>query len=86
MNLDGTTLTLHWAARHGHAQAVTALISAETEPNAQRRDGGTPMDLAAENGHAQAVTTLLDAGAEPNARDKGGRTPRGYPTTAMTSR
>src|SRR5215510_3651753 len=60
---DGVT-ALHWAARHGDADLVTALVTAGANLRAETTFGGyTPLHLAAERGAAPIVKALLTAGA-----------------------
>src|SRR4029450_8632258 len=59
---DGVT-ALHWAARHGDAQLVTALVAAGANPRATTRFGAyTPLHLAAERGSAAIAKALVAAG------------------------
>jgi ankyrin repeat protein len=60
---DGMT-ALHWAAVHGDAVLVQALLHAGANVRATTRLGGyTPMHLASQAGAADAVKTLAAAGA-----------------------
>ena len=53
---------LHWAALHGHSQAVKALLRARAEPSHRAQDNRTPFDLAqATSGSQSAVAKLLQA-------------------------
>ena len=72
---DGVT-ALHWAARHGDAELVTALVAAGAT-RARRRSFGsyTPLHLAAERGSAPIAKALLEAGAPVDARTNTGATP-----------
>ena len=60
-------------AYSGRAPAVTALINAGADVNAQDDDGWTALVHAASGGHAQVVSLLLMAGADPNIRTRDGR-------------
>src|SRR5882672_8363441 len=72
---DGVT-ALHWAARHGDAELVTALVSAGASLRAETRFGAfTPLHLAAERGSAPIVKALVAAGAAVDARTTTGATP-----------
>lgn len=72
---DGVT-ALHWAARYGDADLVTALVAAGANARAVTTFGAyTPLHLAAERGSAAAVTALVRAGAMVDARTSTGATP-----------
>ena len=72
---DGVT-ALHWAARHGDAELVTALTAAGASARAATRFGSyTPLHLAAERGSAPIVKALVAAGATVDARTTTGATP-----------
>src|SRR5580765_6592143 len=72
---DGVT-ALHWAARHGDADMVTALVAAGANPRATTQFGSyTPLHLAAERGSAAIATALVAAGAPVDARTNTGATP-----------
>ncbi len=72
---DGVT-ALHWAARHGDADLVTALVAAGARPRAATRFGAyTPLHLAAERGSASIVKALVAAGAIVDAKTSTGATP-----------
>ena len=53
------------------------LLEAGADPNARKKDGGTPLDLAVRYNvnPAVVIAALLEAGADLEARDKSGRTP-----------
>jgi ankyrin repeat protein len=64
---DGMT-GLHWAARGGQADVVTALLEGGANVKAVTRLGGyTPLHLAAQEGHGAIVRALLAKGAEAGA-------------------
>ena len=72
---DGVT-ALHWAARHGDADLVTALVAAGANPRATTLFGSyTPLHLAAERGSAAIAKALVAAGAPVDARTNTGATP-----------
>jgi ankyrin repeat protein len=72
---DGVT-ALHWAARHGDAETVAALVAAGANARAATEFGAyTPLHLAAERGAAPIVKALLAAGAVVDARTATGATP-----------
>jgi uncharacterized protein len=67
---------LHWAARHGDADMVTALIAAGANPRIVTSFGEyTPLHLAAERGAGPVVAALLRAGSPVDARTATGATP-----------
>ena len=71
---DGAT-ALHWAARHGDADLVTALVNAGANVRGTTTFGAfTPLHLAAERGAAPIVKTLLTAGSPVDARTSTGAT------------
>ena len=72
---DGVT-ALHWAARHGDAGLVTALVGAGASLRAETTFGAyTPLHLAAERGSAPVVKALLTAGAVVDVKTTTGATP-----------
>jgi ankyrin repeat protein len=72
---DGVT-ALHWAARHGDAEMLNALVAAGASARAATLLGAyTPLHLAAERGSAAAVRALLSAGAVADAKTSTGATP-----------
>ena len=72
---DGVT-ALHWAARRGDADLVTALVAAGANPRAGTRFGAyTPLHLAAERGSGPVVKALIGAGAAVDAKTGTGATP-----------
>lgn len=82
MDDDGLTMLSH-AARVGDFEAVKILLKRGADPNAQDRNGLTPLMWVAKgpsNWHEQpdavecTATELLLAGAKPTTRDASGRT------------
>jgi ankyrin repeat protein len=72
---DGVT-ALHWAARHGDADMVTALVAAGANARSTTSFGAfTPLHLAAERGSAPIVKALLAAGSPVDAKSSTGATP-----------
>jgi len=72
---DGVT-ALHWAARQGDGELVTALVTAGANVRVATHLGGyTPLHLAAERGSAPIVKALIAAGAAVDARTSTGATP-----------
>src|SRR5678815_2972348 len=65
---DGVT-ALHWAARHGDAEMIAALVAAGANARTATSFGAfTPLHLAAERGSAPIVKALLTAGSPVDAR------------------
>lgn len=58
---------LHWAARTGHVEVVTLLISMKASLAVKERAGNTPLHLAAMNGHVGVMKALLAAKANKDA-------------------
>src|SRR5262245_18170854 len=72
---DGVT-ALHWAARRGEADVVTALVAAGANTRAATEFGAyTPLHLAAERGASAIVKALVSGGAPVDARTSTGATP-----------
>jgi ankyrin repeat protein len=72
---DGVT-ALHWAARRGDAELVSALVAAGANTRSETRFGAyTPLHLAAERGSVVTVKALLAAGAAVDAKTATGATP-----------
>lgn len=67
---DGTT-ALHLAVR-GPEESVKALIKAKADPNAQDKNGNTPLILAAKWESEKKVRMLLRAGADFNIKNNSG--------------
>jgi len=68
-------LGLHQAARFGLALTVRAHLEGQANPNAQAKDGATPLHRAARYGYQDAMNALVAAGADPQLADRRGRTP-----------
>ena len=71
---------LHFAARHGHTNAVQFLLERNAElvkiKNVTRlRPGGTALHDAAASGHPEVIKILIRNKAEVDAQDTMGRTP-----------
>ena len=62
------------AAKHGHADIVTALLENGADVNATNFNGRTALHYFAEQGHADIVTALLENGADVNVTDDFGQT------------
>jgi ankyrin repeat protein len=70
---DGTT-ALHWAASHGDAELVRALLAAGADARAKNEFGASPMSAAAEIGDARVIELLLKAGADVDSANAEGET------------
>ncbi|CAM1506122.1 Fc.00g057630.m01.CDS01 [Cosmosporella sp. VM-42] len=57
------------------SSVIIELLNNRADPNAQDREGRTPLHLAMGPWMMQYLQYLLDKGADPNAQDKEGRTP-----------
>ena len=66
---------LHYAARSGHAECVSALLREGAPVHARTTGGATPLMRAAFGGHAAVCAALLRAGSAPEAADSDGETP-----------
>ncbi|KAG0556690.1 hypothetical protein M758_11G070200 [Ceratodon purpureus] len=66
---------LHYAARHGHAQACLLLLQSGAQVDRRTRAGkATSLHRAAYAGHIEAVKVLLQHGANVEAQDSDGQT------------
>ncbi|TMW69734.1 hypothetical protein Poli38472_001890 [Pythium oligandrum] len=78
-DMDGWT-PLHWAARNGNIDVVSALTSSSVagiraDPYAREKAFGcTPLHFAAEKGMVDVVKALLSNKVDPNVPDNGGAT------------
>ena len=70
----GARTALHWAAKGGSQEALSALMTAKADPNLKDRQGRTPLWGAVETTPA-VVKFLIDNGADVNARDTVNATP-----------
>jgi ankyrin repeat protein len=72
----GGLTALHFAARQGSAESVTALVEGGADVNQlSPADKASPMLIAAVNGQFDIVKFLLDKGADPNLASDAGATP-----------
>ncbi|KAI8478082.1 hypothetical protein Bbelb_441810 [Branchiostoma belcheri] len=60
---------LYQAARNGHHETVSALLTAGADMNARDKWQESPLHWAANNGYHEIVSVLLAAGADVNARN-----------------
>lgn len=73
---QGGLTALHFAARQGAAQAVTALVEGGVSVNlASPGDRATPLLVALINGHLDIAAYLLERGADPNMVSDAGVSP-----------
>ena len=63
---------LHWAARFGNVQAVTALLRRGLEADARDSNQATALMWAAFNNHCAVVVPLLEKSASVDATDDDG--------------
>jgi len=62
---------LHWAARAGHTDIISALLAVpQVQLNTSNKLGETPLKTAAMAGRANAVQKLLEAGAKTDGLGK----------------
>ncbi len=67
---------VHYAARAGHADCLTALLAAGADAAAAARDGATPAHLAAERDEVGCLALLLQHGwRNVSMRTRAGKTP-----------
>jgi ankyrin repeat protein len=73
---QGGFTALHYAARDGHAGAVTLLLDAGMDMNRRTAgDGSSPMLIAIINGQYDIATSLVARGADPNLSSDDGVAP-----------
>ncbi|KAG1664973.1 hypothetical protein FOA52_001985 [Chlamydomonas sp. UWO 241] len=73
---DGKANTpLHFAARDGHAECASKLLSSGADVNAVNKNQWTPLHMAADSGHAGICSALLEQGASIEAQNTKGNTP-----------
>lgn len=65
---------LHYAARHGHADVVQALMKHGARIDARDTNDCTPLMWAVKGGHSDVMRRLIDARADVNAQDSRGWT------------
>ena len=86
-------LPLHFAAGHGHAEVVTALLTAGATCDYQDLCGRTALMLAARGGHLSIVENLLQSQvrmcilqrARVDLAEASGLTPSTTPTATTTT-
>lgn len=75
VNIHGTFGPLSLAAWSRNADAVKLLLEYKADPNAQDKDGLTPLHVAAQRGFDEIVRLLIANGADSSLKDKNGDTP-----------
>ena len=72
---DGSGYTaLHYAARAGHAKAISTLLDHGADPNAQTPSGKTtPLHRAAYMGHINCIELLIKGGGKVDLVDSDGK-------------
>lgn len=66
---------MYLAAGSGHAELISELIDAGSDPNSFTASNATPLLIAVVGGHVAAVDVLLKNGADAAASDQDGNTP-----------
>lgn len=75
---SGGYTPLHFAARRGDLESVTALLAAGATLNEPAADGMTPFLLACANAYESLALFLLEKGADPHTADGNGVAPLHY--------
>lgn len=75
VDLDGHSLSLHVAARHGSLRQAERAMAAGVEVDVTNSEGQSPLYVAALLGHQHLVRALLAGGASPGLRSGDGSTP-----------
>lgn len=68
-------MPIHWAAKKGYSDVVTAMLDAQADPNVVDKYGQAPLHMAASKGHVESVKALLTANANVDIVDKDGDSP-----------
>ena len=66
---------LHFAVRHGYADAALLLLDTGADINQASGDNTTPLLMAVINGHFDLAKSLLEKGADPNTQSMQGIAP-----------
>ena len=72
---QGGLTPLHFAARHGYAEAATLLLDRGGDINQLTADNSSPLLVALVNGHFDLAHALLQRGANPGIASDNGVTP-----------
>ena len=72
---QGGLAPLHFAVRHGYAEAATLLLERGADINQLTADNSSPLLMALVNGHFDLAKALLDRGANPTLASDNGVTP-----------
>ena len=72
---QGGLTPLHFAVRHGYAEASTLLLDRGANINQLSADNSSPLLMAIVNGHYDLAKVLLDRGADPRLASENGVTP-----------
>ena len=72
---QGALTPLHFAVRHGYAEAATLLLDRGAPINQLTADSTSPLLMAIVNGHYDLAKVLLDRGADPKLASDNGVTP-----------
>jgi ankyrin repeat protein len=75
VSAQGGLSALHFAARHGYADAAALLLDAGANIDQVSGDTTTPLLMAIINGHFDLAKQLLDRGADPRRASANGVTP-----------
>jgi ankyrin repeat protein len=75
VSAQGGLSALHFAARHGYADAAALLLDAGANIDQVSGDNTTPLLMAIINGHFDLAKQLLDRGADPRRASANGVTP-----------
>ncbi|KAJ8066082.1 hypothetical protein OCU04_005174 [Sclerotinia nivalis] len=67
MDICGTAL--HYASWKNHVDTIKELLRAGADPNAQDKQGETPLHIAVVTGQYQAYQVLISAGANMLSRN-----------------
>ncbi|MDP2438649.1 MAG: ankyrin repeat domain-containing protein, partial [archaeon] len=63
------------AAKWGHPEVVSVLLSKEADPSIQNACGQSPLHLAADMGQLDCIKVLVEHGVDINLQDLSGFTP-----------
>lgn len=75
VSAQGGLSPLHFAVRHGYADAAALLLDSGADINQVSGDSTSPLLMAIVNGHFDLAKVLLDRGADPRRASDNGVTP-----------